>query len=758
MKAWLMDAYRKEDKIILWLKTQDDDLRREFNFKTCTYVDEEASHIFDKENIAYTKETKKTYLRKDKKVLRIDISRVGDFEKVVRKIEEITSYRIPMYNADITPEQMFLYKKDLRPCCAVEIIGNKIRHLKDHPEIALKTLRLSIVFEKNHEQTIIKNIIFDDNNIICETNNTDIVNEKIILELFAKKFENIDPDVIIMDRAYKTMPILYERLKHHSITCRINRWDDREIKYKGGRSFWTYGQVRHQDYAIRLRGRFLVDTNSFVGSECDPEGIAELAELSGTLYQVVASRSFGSAFQFALVREMITQDILVPFKEKPIEPPLSMLQMLKADRAGHTFDPVIGFHTDIAEIDFSSMYPWIIYNHNISADTIICDDTPKYSVPGIPISIHHCRQGLVPRAVRPFIERRMYYKKNPSTLNNKRSKALKWVLVSCYGYLRFREFKLGIPSAHMAICAHARKILLETIDHAQNRGFEVVHGIVDSVYLKKENITEDEVRDFCNEIYLSTGIPIDIEGIFKWIVFLPSVIDKDRPLPATYYGVMVRRDENKSHENINFDADTPPEDKECVVAIKARGVSLRQRSSPFLIRRFQEETIRYLGQFDTEDEIRKSFPVICKALKDIIRDIDSVDKECLVIPLRVSKTDYKYLIPQKIVLDKLRSRGISIMPGQFIRFIHSDKGIILPEDYVKDSGSRPDISVYKKLLVKSIFMIMQPFGFTKKDVYDGVSDERQTKIYEWQKNSVSYREKISDRVLSSDIKLVLCRP
>ena len=459
----------------------------------------------------------------------------------------------------------------------------------------------------------------------------------------------------------------------------------------------------------------------------------ELAQLSGTLFQQTSSRSFGAAFQTALVRLMIRKDFLVPFKEKPIEKPLSMLEMLKADRAGHTFDPKIGFHRDVAEIDFTSMFPWLIYNNNISAECILADEGPFVSIPGVPIKTSMKYKGLIPIALKPFIDRRMYYKKNPSAVNNKRAFGLKWVLVSCYGYLRFREFKLGIPTSHMAICAFARETLLKVIHLAEERGFEVVHAIVDSVYIKKKGITKEEVESFCREVELMTGIPIHVEGIFKWIVFLPSVLDKMRALPTTYYGVF------RSGK------------------IKARGIELRQRSVPGIVKAFQGQVLEYIKDCSSKNEIRARVPMLCKYLREIITKIPELNKEHLTVAVRVSKTEYKHNIPQKIIVEKLQKKGVRVMPGQFIRYVFSENGVMLPEEY----DGMPDVLQYRKLLTRALFVVLQPFGYDKQDIGDMVGFERQTKIEEYfavrykyipMKKEYDYKRGLSERLIKSRLE------
>jgi DNA polymerase elongation subunit (family B) len=686
-----MDAYRKENSIILWIKTNEEELRVEREFATSVYVDTAAEDILKKHGIPFSAVKKKTYMRNYKKVLEVPVPNLSQFERFISYLEKITRYRIPFFNADIKPEQMFLYRYNLKPFCSIEIDDEIIALPEGHP-IPLKKLRLNVTSLGDiHKDSAIEKIVANEKEFFGD--------EETLLNEFAEEFKKIDPDVIVMDYAFSRLPYLFGRFFKYKINCPLHRWDAMPIIYRGGRSYWSYGQVRYQDYAVRLHGRFLVDTNSFMGTECEPEAIAELCQLSGTLFQQAASRSFGAIFQTALVREMVRQDILVPFKEKPIDKPLSMLAMLKADRAGFTFDPKIGFHSDVAELDFVSMFPWLIYNHNISADTVLAEKGPYAHIPNVPIKISMRYKGLIPIALKPFIDRRMYYKMHPSAVNKERAHGLKWVLVSCYGYLRFREFKLGIPTSHMAIGALARETILKIIHLAEEKGFTVVHAIVDSVYIKKKGMTDDEVKDFCKEVEMLTGIPLSFEGIYKWIVFLPSVVDKERALPSSYYGVFRSGD------------------------IKARGIEVRQRSVPHLVKVFQQYILELMKECSTKKEITAKAPLFYGHLRSLVSRLASLEKDYLIVNVRVSKTDYKHKIPQKIIVEKLHKQGITVMPGQFIRFIFQQDKVVLPEEY----NGKPDVFQYKKLLIRSLFVLLQPFGFTREDV----CLERQTKIPEF---------------------------
>ena len=58
-------------------------------------------------------------------------------------------------------------------------------------------------------------------------------------------------------------------------------------------------------------------------------------------------------------------------------------------------------------------------------------------------------------------------------------------MASCYlfGYTGYKNARFGRIEAHEAICAWVGEILLETIDMAQEMGYDVLHAIVDCVWI-----------------------------------------------------------------------------------------------------------------------------------------------------------------------------------------------------------------------------------------------------------------------------------
>jgi DNA polymerase elongation subunit (family B) len=659
-------------------------------YDATVYAGTAAAPVLDAQNVTYETVTRSTVTEGSIDVLKLPVPDKRSFRSFVTFLEKTTRYRVPLYNADIDPEEQFLYRRDLRPFTKMT---DDFERIESDAMPDLTVMHITVTPDGIQDETT------PVQTINCGTN-TYAGEETDILTQFARHFAAVDPDVIAMPHAFRRLPYLNRRLREHDIDVAFHRWDETPITYKGGSSFYSYGNVRYHDFAIRLHGRFLLDTTSTVGDECGVDAIMEISRLTGSRFQQAGSRSFGAAFQKSLVRELIQRDYLVPYKEKPIDEPLSMADRVKADRGGLSLDPLVGFHEDVAEIDFSSMFPWIIHNKNISAETIMSDEPPLEKAPGIPVETSWHERGIVAACVKPILDQRMRYKEDPTPRNLRRAEGLKWILVTCYGYLRFREFKLGLASSHMAICAYAREILLDAKRIAERRGFTVVHGIVDSVYVKKEAITKDEAEALCDEIEHATGIPISCDGTYDWLTFLPSIQDRDVPTPTKHYGIYRSGD------------------------VKARGILLRRSSTPELVKQFQRHTIQDFATCDEPRAIVERVPHHCSRIRSLLDGLDERSAAELAVRVKLSTTEYDHDVPQKQVVATLKERGVDLQPGMTVHYVHTTEGARLPDGY----EGNPDVEAYKKQLVRALYELVQPYGVEQAVIESLCADERQTRL------------------------------
>jgi DNA polymerase elongation subunit (family B) len=330
----------------------------------------------------------------------------------------------------------------------------------------------------------------------------------------------------------------------------------------------------------------------------------------------------------------------------------------------------MGMHDNVAEIDFSSMYPTIMVRHNISAETILCGCCPQPKVPEAGYNICERREGLIPRTLRPILERRKAFKARMRDLQgaereiySRKQTALKWLLVVCFGYLGYRNARFGRIEAHEAVTAYGREKLLLAKEISEARGFRMLHGLTDAVWITKPGMTRDEVLSLCAEIGKAADVPIELEGIYKWVVFLPSKTSPDFPVATRYFGAF--------------------EDGK----IKARGLAFRRDDTPPLIKEAQERMLRVLGSCKDSQEYRERNGEVREILQEYeirLRSGEVRNEDLLVAKsVRRKVSEYKVANHTALALQQLDDAGIEIHPGEKVQYLMRDASSKNKEDRVR---------------------------------------------------------------------------
>src|SRR5438034_1117281 len=205
------------------------------------------------------------------------------------------------------------------------------------------------------------------------------------------------------------------------------------------KSYFTYGKIVYKPGQYILRGRLHLDRGHFAFRESDFAGLAELSRLSTLTPQEQARLTPGTAFSAMQVNQAYHDGCLVVWKKNRPEDFKDAENLLRGDRGGFTFEPEVGVHEGLYELDFSSLYPSIMVKYNISAETLDCARCTMDGLHVPELRYHLCtrRVGIVGRVLKPLIERRRYYKKmkkEPGPLQGVyegRDTILKWTLVTC---------------------------------------------------------------------------------------------------------------------------------------------------------------------------------------------------------------------------------------------------------------------------------------------------------------------------------------
>ena len=494
----------------------------------------------------------------------------------------------------------------------------------------------------------------------------------------------IDPDLILTNYGDTWLfPQLKIWSKDAGIPFNLNRDANKDVLTRKASSYFAYGQVVYRGAQTHLFGRWHIDQrNAMLFGEYGLEGVLEQSRVSGLPVQEMARKSPGSGITAMQMHTALRTGVLVPMQKQQAEGRKSLTQLIRADRGGLIYQPLIGMHRDVAQIDFASMYPSIIVGHNISPETI---------------GKENAADGLVPQTLRPLLEKRLALKKKLLRLNpidcragklKARSAALKWLLVVCFGYLGYKNARFGKIESHEAVTGISREIMLQSKEIAEEMGFTVLHMYVDSLFVQKEGL--QKTKDFTqllDAITTQTKIPILLEGVYRCVVFPPSRRDKRVPVPNRYFGVF------QSGE------------------IKARGIAVRRRDT---CRFVSESQWRLLGILAQADDPAKMLPEAQKYLQEQVRKLrrGEVSLEKLLVSQKLSKELDAYRVPSPAAkaARQLQDASKDAAIGQMIRFVYTRGKSGVWAWGVSDffDPCRIDIERYCMLLNREAEMVLGP--------------------------------------------------
>jgi DNA polymerase-2 len=573
---------------------------------------------------------------------------------------------------------------------------------------------------------------------------------------FCYEVNRLDPDIILTKGGDQFLfPHLFHRAKKNRIEIQLlaslNREKDVEYLIKKNKSlinkvnkpiaespndlssvsYVSYGKVYFKPRPFHLYGRIHIDlNNSFIYKENGLDGLAEISRICRIPLQLASRSTIGKCLSSLYFYNAHKMDILIPWKPTTSEMFKSFSDLLKADKGGFVFEPKPGAYDKVAEFDFVSLYPNIMLKNNVSSDTINCEcckDKLDNKVPELEHLYYLCKKriGIVPVSLKLVLDRRLEYKRRKNNCSNlhetiseelrncydNRQTALKWILVTSFGYLGFSNSKFGRIDAHIAVCAFARNLLSKISKIAEKHGFDTIHGIVDSIWIMERNDLKSEknqiqstfdsafahstspspspqqkYKNLQKDIERETGFSISFEGIYKWIVFDSSKTNPELPALNRYFGV--------------FEDGT----------IKMRGIETRRHDTPQIFVNFQGELMNLMSECKNVNEVKEKLQVLERVHEKYTGLLNSnkVSHEDLKFTKRISKNSDEFGDRKTIencVIKRLSLNGKSLHAGEQIEYIITDfysKNFLdraIPIELVnKENNFKYDVRRYLELL------------------------------------------------------------
>ena len=696
--GWLLDVYAEEDGVTLWLLTDDDKrLRLRMEFSVTFYAAGDFSLLrqawkyLREGNVKLERTTRRDLFLGERDVMAVTTPDPANIQKLFGDLRRQFP-SLDYYDADIPITLRFIAQTNthLLGRCRVIQDGEWVQSIEP----------LSSPWEINPVPIPLRNLALtpDCNPAVRSPQQLHVKYNQRAYSLsldsprafligLKADLQRIDPDLILTDYGDTWLfPQLLQWSRETGIALNPNRDADKQILTRKANSYFAYGQVTYRGAQAHLFGRWHIDRrNAMSFGEYGLEGAMEQARVTGIGVQEMARKSPGAGITAMQMLTALRNNIMVPHQKQQVEGTKTLAELIRADHGGLIYQPIIGLHGNVAQIDFSSMYPAIMVKQNISPETLGVVDAPE---------------GLVPKTLQPLLEKRLIMKRilldlDPRDCRVKilkaRAAALKWLLVVCFGYLGYKNARFGKIESHEAVTAMSRELMLQAKEVAEDMGFTVLHMYVDCLFVQQEGFCKpSDFTHLMDAIEERTGIPIALEGVFKWLVFPPSKRDARVPVPNQYFGAFQDG------------------------SLKYRGIELRRRDTTTWVRKIQLKALEILAQADTPQEFAECIPEVMKVVGHAKWELQAglVPLEELIIRQRLSRCieDYKTPSPAARAAMQLHTQGRQFAPGQSMEFLFVRNAIGVHAWEMEEAldSAKLDIKRYYRLLDRAMQTILDP--------------------------------------------------
>lgn len=260
-----------------------------------------------------------------------------------------------------------------------------------------------------------------------------------------------------------------------------------------------------------------------LGEQISPQ-ILELSKITGLIPFDTCRLTYGQLTENYLLREAYSRNMLS--RNRPSQKKRSKRDREQAYTGGFVYTPEEGLYDNVAVFDFRSLYPTVMVAHNISPEMLgveACED--EFIIDELDYSFCQDEQGFFPELVENLVSSRYSIKEKMKNMEEgsekysslySRQQAQKILANSFYGYLGYSGARWYSREAAEATTYLGRKYIQDTIETAEEMGFEMVYGDTDSVMLRKDSI-EESMDGFLEEVnsQLPKFMELEFEGLFK---------------------------------------------------------------------------------------------------------------------------------------------------------------------------------------------------------------------------------------------------
>jgi hypothetical protein len=230
----------------------------------------------------------------------------------------------------------------------------------------------------------------------------------------------------------------------------------------------------------------------------------------------------------------------------------------------------------------------------------------------------------------------------------------------------------------------------------------VLHALTDSLWVElgetglgETGLGETPGVDLpalCEQITRATKIEMSLEGIYNWIVFLPSKVEPNRPVAVRYYGVF---DDGR---------------------LKLRGLACRRSDMPEFVKKAQREMLGVVAKARTLEERSGLIEQAELILKERIVELQQqlVDPQELLVKRTMTKDVDAYSVETRtaIAARQLKDAGVKTHAGERVRYLITNARAKERSTRVRaeeiEQGKGYDAEEYVKILKSAAAEIIYP--------------------------------------------------
>ncbi len=395
-------------------------------------------------------------------------------------------------------------------------------------------------------------------------------------------------------------------------------------------------------------------------------------------------------------QEHRSQGIIIPRRIdidtlKSVEAHTEAMIKDKRFKGAIVIEPKAGVHFRATVLDFASLYPTIMKQHNISYETVDCPHDECKAAKGnrVPETDHWIctkRKGMISQVIGFFRDTRVRWFKSKSkdkSLSEDTKnwygvveKALKVYVNASYGVTGAQHFELFCMPAAESVTAYGRNAIIKTQEKAESMGIEVLYGDTDSVFLNSP--TEEQQAKLIEWSRKELGIDLEVEKTYKYV----ALSDRKKNYIGVYESGYV----------------------------EVKGLSGKKRNTPLFAQNAFKDMLDVLSRVNNPEGFEAAKEEIREVVNYVIDRLegkaDPYSPEELAFRVQMTKSldAYGKTKPQHVrAAMMLRDAGFDVPPGTIVEYIKT-KGTedLLPVQMAEDTSYWLDKDKYLDTL-RSVF-------------------------------------------------------